>query len=267
MRRVLRGALPRGLRPRLRRLKQGLTAATAGWWDPRVWKSLARAERWRDAHAGERCFILGNGPSLADTDLSRLRGEFTFGLNRIYLMFGDLGFTTTFLVAINRLVVEQCGGEIGALPMPKFISWDCRNLLPFTRDTVFIRRRSGLGFSPDVAAGYWEGSTVTYAALQIAFHMGFTDVVLVGVDHSFTTQGPAHEEVVSTGDDPNHFDPEYFGRGFRWQLPDLETSELAYRLADHHYRLAGRRIVDATVGGKLDVFPKVDFDRITTSSR
>jgi hypothetical protein len=96
----------------------------------------------------------------------------------------------------------------------------------------------------------------------VAFHLGFREVVLLGVDHSFTTKGKPHEEVVSTGDDPNHFDPKYFGRGFRWQLPDLETSELAYRIADFVYRESGRNIVDATVGGQLRVFPRLEFESL-----
>jgi hypothetical protein len=68
--------------------------------------------------------------------------------------------------------------------------------------------------------------------------------------------------VVSTGDDPNHFAPGYFGKGFRWQLPDLDGSERAYRLARKAYAEAGRHIVDATVGGKLTIFPKVDFNTL-----
>jgi hypothetical protein len=100
---------------------------------------------------------------------------------------------------------------------------------------------------------------VTYVALQLAYHMGFEQVILVGVDHSFITQGSAHQEVTSQGDDPNHFSPRYFGKGFRWQLPDLETSERAYRMAHQAYRAAGRQVLDATVGGQLQVFPKVDY--------
>ena len=46
----------------------------------------------------------------AITDLSLLRNEFTFGLNRIYLMFSALGFQTSCLVSVNDLVVEQCVG-------------------------------------------------------------------------------------------------------------------------------------------------------------
>ena len=51
------------------------------------------------------------------------------------------------------------------------------------------------------------------------------------MDHNFVTQGPANQAVVSQGDDPNHFSPNYFGAGFKWQLPDLEGSERAYRLS------------------------------------
>jgi hypothetical protein len=66
-------------------------------------------------------------------------------------------------------------------------------------------------------------------------------------------------EVTSSGADPNHFDPNYFGKGFRWQLPDLQTSELAYRLAREAFESDRRRIIDCTVDGKLDVFPKADL--------
>ena len=46
----------------------------------------------KDSHQGQRCFIMGNGPSLAKTDLSKLKNEFTFGMNRIYLAFPQMGF-------------------------------------------------------------------------------------------------------------------------------------------------------------------------------
>ncbi|HQL39176.1 MAG TPA: hypothetical protein PKV95_06830, partial [Anaerolineaceae bacterium] len=58
-------------------------------------ESQQRLAACRNQHAGKRCFIIGNGPSLRQTDLAKLRGEMTFGLNRIYLAFPELGFTTT----------------------------------------------------------------------------------------------------------------------------------------------------------------------------
>nr|BAL53037.1 hypothetical conserved protein [uncultured Chloroflexota bacterium] len=227
--------------------------------------SLQRLGALKDVHRGKRAFIIGNGPSLRQTDLSLLRNEFTFGLNRIYLLFPELGFTTTYLVSINDLVIEQCRDEIAALPIPKFLSWRShryfegmhlsREALPTFLYTTYEKPT----FARDARFRLWEGATVTYVALQLAFHMGFETVILIGVDHNFVTRGPANQTVVSEGDDPNHFDPRYFGKGFRWQLPDLETSEIAYRMARRAYEQAGRQVLDATIGGKLTVFPKVDY--------
>jgi hypothetical protein len=45
-------------------------------------------------------------------------------------------------------------------------------------------------------------------------------------------------------------------------LPDLETSELAYRMAKAAFEEDGRRVLDATVNGNLTVFPKTDYDRL-----
>ena len=61
---------------------------------------------------GKRCFIIGNGSSLRQIDLTLLKNEFTFGMNRIYLMFPELGFSTTYFLTVNSLVIEQCAEDI-----------------------------------------------------------------------------------------------------------------------------------------------------------
>src|SRR3954469_10554479 len=71
-------------------------------------ESIRRLAALKDAHKGKRAFINGNGPSLNKTDLNKLKNELTFGLNRIYLMFAELGFSTSSLVSVNDLVIEQC---------------------------------------------------------------------------------------------------------------------------------------------------------------
>jgi hypothetical protein len=58
----------------------------------------------------------------------------------------------------------------------------------------------------------------------------------------------------------SHFDPRYFAGGAKWQLPDLDNSEVAYRLARAAFESDGRRIIDATVDGALQVFPKVRLE-------
>jgi hypothetical protein len=229
--------------------------------DGRLRTSQKAVEAYHDLHRGRRCFILGNGPSLRSTDLSCLRDEVTFGANRIYLLFPEIGFPTSYYVAVNTLVVEQCAAEIAALDLPKFITWRARRWIGRRPQTLFLDTdyTEPANFTGDPTRRLFEGSTVTYTAMQLAYYMGCDPVILIGVDHSFTTQGEPNVTVVSSGDDPNHFAPGYFGKGFRWQLPDLQASEAAYRLARAAYAAAGRTILDATVGGRLTVFPKVDY--------
>ena len=93
--------------------------------------------------------------------------------------------------------------------------------------------------------------------------MGFHEVVLVGVDHSFVEKGtPNIVETRESEIDQSHFAPNYFPKGVKWQLPDLQHAENAYALARDTYAHSGRRIIDATVGGKCPVFEKVDFDTL-----
>lgn len=226
-------------------------------------ETMRKIGKLHNAHRGKRCFIIGNGPSLRNTDLSRLRNEFTIGMNRFYLAFPEIGFQTSYYISVNDLVIEQCAQDIQALKMPKFIAWRSHQYLQPGDNLYFLYTTyTGPKFAKNIAGRLWEGATVTYSALQLAFFLGFETVILIGVDHSFATQGKPNTTVVSQGDDPNHFSPSYFGKGFRWQLPDLETSEISYALARKVYEQAGRQVLDATVDGKLTIFPKVEYRKL-----
>ena len=228
--------------------------------------SVRRLADFKEKGRGRRCFIIGNGPSLKQTDLSRLRHEASFGVNRIYLAFPELGFQTTYYVCINSLVIEQCAEDIRKLPMPKFLSWRSRGLIPpqnAAEDLIFLHTTyTGPKFAQDVRERLWEGATVTNVTLQLAYYMGFDPVILIGVDHTYSTQGKPNTTIVSQSDDKDHFNTSYFGKGFRWQLPDLDTSERGYLLARRAFEKDGRQVLDATVGGKLTIFPKVDYNSL-----
>jgi hypothetical protein len=261
-RNVIRNMVPDPIRSRLNSIHKVLIRDRLLDWylSTRGRQSRKRLQSYKNRHQGQRCFIIGNGPSLRQTDLSLLHSDVTFGLNRIYLLFGENGFSTTYLVSVNELVIEQCASELAALPCPKFFSWRARSVIEFTPDTAFLFLRPGPAFGIDVTKGIWTGATVTYVAMQLAYYMGFQKVILIGVDHRFATKGKPHTTVLSQGDDLDHFDPRYFGKGFRWQLPDLDTSEVAYHLAKSQFERDGREIVDATIGGQLDIFPKVNYE-------
>ncbi|MEA3437149.1 MAG: CmcI family methyltransferase [Thermodesulfobacteriota bacterium] len=221
--------------------------------------SKALLARYKDKHRDQRCVIIGNGPSLNKMDLSFLKDEITFGMNRIYLMFDKYSFRPTYYVSVNPLVIEQSVEDILKIQAPKFLAL---NALPYVQDPrgiAFLKSIGRPSFSKDITNGLWEGYTVTYVAMQLAYFMGFSEVILIGVDHHFTTSGQPNQEVISGGNDPNHFHPDYFGKGTRWNLPDLKNSEIAYRLAKQAFDADGRRIIDATADGKLTIFPKEDY--------
>jgi hypothetical protein len=116
-------------------------------------------------------------------------------------------------------------------------------------------------FSPDIEFGVREGGTVTHVALQIAYYMGFAEVILIGMDHRYEFTGKPHERRRFDGTDVNHFSPDYFS-GHDWQNPDLVQSEESYAAARTAFEAAGRQIIDATVDGACPVFRKGDLRQV-----
>jgi len=270
MKRSFKSAIPQPVWNLIRDTYDGMRRVPelpAAYFHPWRRESIRRLSALKDIHAGKRAFIIGNGPSLKQTDLGKLKNEITFCMNRFYLAFPELGFSATYLCITNDLVVEQFVDDVNALTIPKFIAWRSHrhfdSQLPITDLPTFVYTTyTGPRFTPDARGRVWEGATVTNLALQLAYHMGIQQSVLIGVDHNFTSKGDANKTVVSQGDDPNHFMPNYFGKGVKWQLPDLDTSEIGYAFAREAYQKAGREVVDATVGGKLKIFPKVEYDSL-----
>ena len=207
--------------------------------------------------------LVANGPSLNRMDLAFLRHETVIGLNKIHLGIRRFRFYPRYLVAVNLLVIEQAATDIQRLNCVKFVSDRARHLLPENALTHHIKTRDlTCRFCQDITQGVHEGYTVTYAALQIAFYMGFEQVIIIGMDHRFRYEGPPNEERILEGPDENHFSPDYFGGGQRWQNPDLKRSEESYRLAKDAYEADGRRIIDATVDGACTVFEKRDYQTL-----
>lgn len=228
--------------------------------DPCFAKSLEMLGALRDRHKGETCVIAGNGPSLRDFDLADVADVPTFSLNRGYLKWREANSEPDYAVAVNDLVIEQFHEELSTLACPLFVPWQHRKLFGDQSNTIFFEPLWGDGFSGNATRGIRAGSTVTYCALQFAYHMGFARAVLVGVDHRFSAKGTPHAEVLQTQDDPDHFTGNYFGPGVRWNLPDLKGSERDYATARHYFEKHGRCIVNATDGSALEIFERCSLE-------
>lgn len=235
-------------------------------WDlnPQSWIARRKISKWKNKFAGEKAIILCNGPSLRKVDFKLIEksGLFTFGLNKINLLFDSSIFRPDCIVSVNPLVIEQNKEFYNSTNIPLFIdSVGVRKGWVASRKDVIFLHSGGKesGFAKDCSMSMSQGYTVTYVALQLAFHMGFKDVALVGADHSFVTKGPANKTVDGGSKDESHFDPRYFSN-VKWQLPDLFESEVSYTRAKNIYEAHGRKVVNCTVGGKLEVFERSSLE-------
>ena len=230
-----------------------------------------RLKALRNAHAGERCFIIGNGPSLNKLDLTLLRSERTFGVNAIYTNYQRMGFYPTYYVVEDYLVAEDRAAEINAYDKSsvKFFGNYLNYCLQPDSSTIVLnvlldyRDYAGFPhFSCNALKKLWVGGTVSYLCMQLAYYMGFAEVYLIGFDHSYAVPADATRQnivITSRSDDVNHFDPNYFGSGKRWHDPRVDRMEKAYKRAIEAFARDGRTIRNATAGGMLEVFERVDY--------
>ena len=225
----------------------------------------------RNVHAGERCFIIGNGPSLNKLDLTLLRGEITFGVNAIYTNYRQMGFYPTYYVIEDYLVAEDRAAEINAYDKSrvKFFGNYLRYCLQPDPSTILLNVLLDYReypdfphFSRNALRKVWVGGTVSYLCMQLAYFMGFSEVYLVGFDHSYSVPKDATRQnvvITSHSDDVNHFNPSYFGEGKRWHDPRVDRMTKAYVRAAEVFGNDGRVIKNATAGGMLEVFERVDY--------
>jgi hypothetical protein len=226
---------------------------------PKMRANRQKLLQFKDRHKGGRCVIVANGPSLTKTDLSLLKGVPTIGMNRIYLIRESTGFMPMYLVVADiDTKLGQFTSEFEAVQLPRFFHWNARRLFRESPSIAYFKDSYRPDFQTDFTRVIGSGKSVTYTCLQLAYFMGFNEVVLIGKDHDYGLVGRPHELVESTGNEATHFKG-YHAPGTKFRIPDLYGEEYAYRVAREAYERAGRRVIDATVGGKLDVFEKVDF--------
>ncbi len=233
--------------------------------------------RFAGIHAGERVVIIGNGPSLNDLDLSLLAGTHTIGVNGIFYAADRLPGPLSYYVVEDTMVVRDNLEEIKAYEAGhRFFPSIYREMIGESDTTTFFMMNRGFyaaespafcvpRFSTNPAQRLYAGQSVTAMNLQLAYFMGFTEVILIGMDFSYSVPESSQIDgvlITSMEDDPNHFHPDYFGKGKVWKDPKLDRVLANYALAKQMYEADGRRIINATPGGNLDLFDRVPFEEL-----
>lgn len=222
----------------------------------------------KNKYAGQRCFIMGNGPSLKLCDLALLKDEITIGSNAQYLIWKEMGYAPTFLTVEDRLVAEDRANELNAIKETiKVFPFDLSYCLQRDEKTIFInfvrQYQPFPKFSDEFEKNVYWGGTVSFMNIQFAYFLGCNPIYLIGLDHNYKVPEKMENTIItSEEDDVNHIHPNYFGKGYRWHDPNVARMEMSYIAAKKFLDERTIKIYNATVGGKLEVFERVNYNSI-----
>jgi hypothetical protein len=214
-------------------------------------------EDFKDIHKGERGFVIGNGPSLNNIDLSLLDNEITFGGNKIYL---HESFSPKYYSTEDWTFIKQEFDTINSYKEPeyKFTSKTPIGRLIKGNNVVYIDfSRSGPGKNirrtcdKENNKFYWM-STITNLLIQLAYYMGCNPIYLIGVDHFLE----------STNEPLKHFTNEYLKENTKYNPTDKETIELGYKINRDSLKKKGYSIINLTPNTYLDIFKKDKYENI-----
>ena len=232
-----------------------------------------KIKEYHNKYKGKRCFIVANGPSLRVEDLELLhsKGEVTFAMNRIYKIFPQTNWRPTYYVCEDELIAADCQDEINKVDAEaKFIPieikwWHNINInnaihfhLNYNREDDFE-----FGFSPDVSRQIDCRGTVTCTCIQIAAYMGFSEIYLIGVDHSFQKIIDENGNII---EDKSVKD--YFIEGYDADIKESvvhntgRTTKSYMDMKKYCDEKGTPTIYNATRGGKLEVFERIDFESL-----
>jgi len=197
----------------------------------------------KDRHKGETCIAIANGPSLEDVPNEFLESYVTFGVNKIWLK----EFTPTYYAASDPIMGQYLRWMMDMKCREYFLLPGLAKHQPGTKPINFVVKDEGVVFSYDPLK--WisnRNGTVMFSVFHFAYLMGFTTVLVVGLDHSGN----------------EHFHPSYALHGmagwiYHW---DPERVDHGFRVCRDAYEADGRRIINLTPGSKTDVFEKQDIE-------
>ncbi len=212
-------------------------------------------------HAGKRCFIVATGPSLRMEDLERLREnrEICISVNSIFKAFVKTKWRPDYYVIGDMKAVRMWKDDVLQMDVEnKFVAdtaWifdDEKVKGNIHKWHVFLGKHdeNEIKFSANFARGGYCGRTIVYdGALQMAAYMGFSEIYLLGTDMSYLGEADKHY---------GHFYEEKVLTSYGYGEVVLKAYETARRYAKEH----NIKIYNATRGGKLEVFERVDFDTL-----
>lgn len=231
---------------------------------PELFKQL---EKFKDKHKGQRCFIVATGPSLTLEDVNKLKGEICWTCNSGINLFDKTDWRPQYYAIADGIAFNRLKEKIRCTSMPTSfynhvdIDWGGKNVYPLpvwvslcmdqaTRRVIpkcWRKKR----MSSDITKKVYMGGNVTNVILQICFYMGFSEIYLLGCDCNYKKQ--THADLTKyTNSDQLYADADYVGH----------SMILDHRCAAKEARKRGVKIYNATRGGMIEEYPRVNLDDV-----
>lgn len=224
-----------------------------------------KIQSFRNAASGKRCFIVGSGPSLTMEQLDAIKDEDCFGANRIYKLFDKTAWRPKYYVIQDRY--DQTKGVYEKLDVENFFVsdfyWKEHGMIN-PRAICFhinrtLRQTSNLPFSEDISKFVQAASTVTFSMIQMAVYMGYKEIYLIGMDHTYANVTNDKGVIIQKNNVKSHaFEDEKPNE----VVANIAYMEDAYRTARKYCENHNIGIYNATLGGALEIFDRVDFGKV-----
>ncbi|MEP3331174.1 hypothetical protein [Sedimentitalea sp.] len=139
----------------------------------------------RNSRRDKIVHVLGNGPSLAETNLVQLRKDTVIGVNAAVLLQDKLGRPFDYYcVSDRRFLASDEGRRMAesATGSTRVFAGYCAGILPCDTNINFAQIRPGDTASLDLVKGFHHGCSVVLFAAQLAGWLGAAEVRLHGME-------------------------------------------------------------------------------------
>ena len=220
----------------------------------------------KNKYSNERCFIVATGPSMKIKYLKYLKNEYTFSMNNITKYYAKTKWRPTFYVIQDLEALEENIVRIKKEKNSKiFINYKIHKKIKNDKNKILYPHYNGLHssrmdkkfitnkFSKDASIEIFDGYTVTYSIIQIAYYLGFKKIYLIGVDNNFKN--------------PKINDLNFFRniKNKKEYLEDYKTWDkrmlIAYKCAKKWSKKLGFEIISIN-NSKLNIFRKKKFSSL-----
>lgn len=234
----------------------------------------AKIKKFKDMYKGKRCFIVGLGPSLTIDDVEKLKGEITFSLNDVFQLFDKTDWRPTYylcqelLSRMSPMLYDRLRENLTKNPMPQIFLPHCKYIrklrkeFPLTEITSlpievdwcqYTKDNSGLPFSRKCEKIINNAHTTVYSIIQLAVYMGFSEIYLLGTDCNYQV-GARH-----CYDSKLEFN---FNNAKKCKMDSDGVLKGFIKAREAVDKIDGVTIYNATRGGMLEEFPRVDLDEV-----